>query len=425
MTQTMVPQRLHVERLGRRGEGLARLGASHVSIPYALPGEEVLVDVEGDRGQIVDHVRMRPDRVAPLCPVFGRCGGCAVQALPFADYAAWKRGLVVEALDRAGIEAEVAPLVDAHGAGRRRATLHARFGHPDAPVRVGYMQARAHDLIDIDDCPILTPGLAEGLAAARRVARVLAQSGKPADIVLTETETGLDVDIRGLGAAGEQVSQGLVRAADPLDLARIANHGDVLVTRRTPVLRMGEALVEPPPGAFLQATVQGEMALAALVLAASSGARRVADLFCGIGTFALRLAALASVAAYDSDAGAVAALRRAAGRARLTNVTAETRDLFRRPMMAGELESFDTIVFDPPRAGAAAQAEQIAAGRVPTVLAVSCDPLTFARDAGILVRGGYHLERVTPIDQFRHSAHVELVAVFRKARPARKRRILG
>ncbi len=426
--------RLTIEHLGRRGEGVAHHEGAPVYVPYGLPGETVLVERDGERGTILDLLAPRPDRVAPICPHYGTCGGCAVQTLPAPDYAAWKRDLVRTALakaglDAAGLDGTVAPTRDAHGLGRRRATFHARLEGPRAPPRVGFMQARAHAIVDIDRCPVLAPAMAGALGAARRVAAILSSSAKPLDIVVTASDAGLDLDLRGLGPAGEAQRRALVAAAGALDLARLSNHGEVLIEARSPTLRMGRAALALPPGAFLQATAEGEEALASLVVAALGSAGRVADLFCGVGTFALRLAERAAVTAVDSEARALAALvRAAAGTAGLRQPRTEARDLFKRPLTAAELAGFDAVVFDPPRAGAAAQAAEIARSAVPRVVAVSCDPGTFARDAATLVAGGYRIEGVVPVDQFRYAAHVELVAVFARdaaAQPAKRRRLLS
>lgn len=427
MTATL----LAITRLGQRGEGVGVGPAGVIYVPYAVPGDALLADVDGDSGHIIELTTASPDRVPPICPSFGICGGCAVQEWAPAPYAAWKRGLVFEALAKAGVRAEVAPLVDAHGEGRRRATVHARR-QPSANIlakpgwRVGFMRARAHEVVDLDRCPVLAPGLRGALPAARRLAAIVAELEKPLDLVVTATDAGMDVDLRGLGALPELLLHRLVEAAGALDLARLANHGSTVVERRTPTLRMGKARVVPPSGAFLQATVQGEMALASLVTQGVGSAARVADLFCGLGTFALRLAATASVAAFDLEGPALAALAKAArGTPGLRPIATEGRDLFRRPLLAAELARFDAVVFDPPRAGASEQAEALAASAVPTIVAVSCNPATFARDAAILVGGGYALGSVVPVDQFRYAPHIEIVGVFRRAKARRPRSVFG
>lgn len=368
-----------------------------------------------------------PNRVAALCPHFTQCGGCAVQTLAEPAYRAWKGGLVADALRNAGVDAEVAPLVAAWGAGRRRATFHSRNDQRGEP-HVGFMQARSHRIFELDACPILAPEMAAALLAARRVAEILKSLDKPLDLVVTASLNGLDLDLRGCGQLDFPLEQTLIAAAQNLDLARISNHGLVLTERRAPRISIGRARVAPPPGAFLQATAAGEETLARLVLDAVGGAKKTADLFCGLGAFALRLAEKAEVFCAESDAGALAAcLRGARETPGLRQIKGERRDLFDRPLLAGELASFDAVVFDPPRAGAEAQARELARSAVATLVGVSCNPQTFARDAKILIAGGYALELVTPVDQFLFSPHVELVGVFRKAlqKPARQRRLLG
>jgi len=419
---------LAITRLGARGEGLAETEDGRVFIPYALPGDLIRVDVRGERGHLLELLTPSPDRVAPFCPYYAICGGCAVQALAPKPYAEWKRGLVADALRNAGVQVEVAQLIDAHGEGRRRATFHARSNdNTGRPASVGFMEARAHRIVEIEACPILAPSMAGALPAARAIAAALSPLRKPLDICVTATEAGLDVDLRGPGALSTAERRSLMATAERCDLARLANHGEGLIARRAPRLTIGAASVAPPPGAFLQATEAGERVLAQLVGAGVGEARRVADLFAGTGAFALRLAAKAPVHAVEMDAPALDALVRAARATPvLRPISNEARDLFRRPLAGAELDRFDAVVFDPPRAGAPAQAEALAASNVPCIVAVSCSPASFARDAGLLLAGGYGLDRVTPVDQFRHSPHVELVATFSKAvKKQRNRRLLG
>jgi 23S rRNA (uracil1939-C5)-methyltransferase len=414
---------LTISRLGARGDGVADREDGPVFVPKTLPGEVVRVEHEGGRAHLVAVDTASPERVEPFCPYFSACGGCAAQHMSPAVYGSWKHGIVTAALAQARIDAEVAELVDAHGAGRRRITLHARS--IEGAVQVGYMAPRTHDLVAIDHCPIAEPELQ---AAAPRIAlalaRRLARSGKPLDVQVTATETGFDADVRGHGPANERLRGALIAEADALDLARLSLHGEILVERRAPVIPMGRARVSPPPGGFLQATRAGEEALAALVVEACAGVKRVADLFAGCGPFALRLAEFAQVHAAEMEAASLASLDRAVrgtGGA-LRQVTTEPRDLFRRPLLALELDRFDAVVLDPPRAGAEAQARQIAESKLPLVAYVSCDPGSFARDAGILIGAGFGLERVTPVDQFKYSAHVELVGVFRREKVKKRRR---
>ncbi|MGQ0446533.1 MAG: class I SAM-dependent RNA methyltransferase [Beijerinckiaceae bacterium] len=416
---------LTIDRLGARGEGVAQGPDGSIFVPYALAGETIVANVDGSRGTLAEVLIPSPHRIAPLCRYFARCGGCAVQTLAADSYARWKRDLVESALRRAGLPYEVLDLADAHGEGRRRATFHARYVQGE--TRVGFMQARAHEVVEIDSCPVLAASMDGALPAARAIAGALAASGKPLDILVTATATGLDVDLKGRGALAEAEAKSLVRIALAHDLARLSNHGVIVISRRTPMLAMGKALVAPPPGVFLQATEVGEKALAARVSAHVAGAKYIADLFSGIGTFALRLAEFGKVDAFDLEVDSLQALAKAARAAGLREVAVSPRDLFRRPLGRPELDRYDAAVFDPPRAGAKSQAVALSASSVPLVVAVSCNAQTFARDAAILCAGGYELARVELVDQFRHTPHIEIVACFRRLTksPRKKRRLLG
>ena len=417
-----VLEELDIVALDSHGRGVAASGAI---IPGALPGEKARVRLNVPRAEEVEILAPSAERVAPFCPWFGRCGGCAVQHMSEPAYARWKRGLIVEALNQAGVAAEVEPLVDAHGSGRRRATFHARFPHGGAD-EVGFMRARSHDIVSIDGCPLFAPAMAGAVQAARALARDLRAIMRPLDIGVVATLEGLDVDLRGSGPLAFWETEKLIRTAEALDLARLSNHGLTVIERRPPRVSFGGTMVSLPPGAFLQATEAGEAWLADFAERAFEGARRVADLFSGAGAFALRLARRGEVLAADADEKAMLALKRAASAAEgLKPVVAETRDLFRRPLAAAELAAFDGALFDPPRAGAEAQVKAFAESALSLVVAISCNPATFARDARILIDGGFAIAQVTPLDQFRHSPHVEIAAVFRrnKAR-GRPRRLL-
>ena len=367
-----------------------------------------------DRRHLIRVDVASAERIAPVCPHFGICGGCALQHWSAARYRDWKRALVVEALAQAGLDAPVAGLIDAHGEGRRRAVFHARRGTHDV-LEVGFAALRAHHLVAIDRCPVLAPALAGSIEAAWAIAETLEREKKPLDIQVTATEAGLDVDVRGSGPLTAARGGELARIAERHRLARLTRHGELIAQRAVPAVTIGRARVLLPPGAFLQATAAGEAALAALVVAHCEGAGRIADLFAGVGPFALRLAERSRVTAADNDSEAVAALKRAAAATQgLKPVETQLRDLYRRPFVPVELKGFDVVVFDPPRQGAQSQARELAASEVPRVVAVSCNPATFARDALILVDGGYRLAAVTPVDQFLYSAHVELVARFER-----------
>jgi 23S rRNA (uracil1939-C5)-methyltransferase len=414
-----VAEHLTIDHVGHFGDGVAHAEGQNIYVPYALGGETVEVEaVPGhpDRRRLLKVERASAERIAPFCPHFGVCGGCAIQHWEAEPYRAWKRNLVVETLALARLDCDVHPLIDAHGLGRRRVTLHARMGTHEV-LKVGFAAAGSHDIIPVDRCPILSPGLDGALDAAWALAEPLISTGKPLDIQITATDTGLDVDVRGSGPVPTKTIAALSRVAEAHRLARLTRHGELVLMRTPPTITAGTAQVMLPPGSFLQPTVAGEEALAALVADHCKRAKSIADLFCGVGPFALRLALKSRIAAFDSDAGAVAALQKAAASTSgLKPLKAEARDLFRRPLVPQELRDYDAIVFDPPRQGAQAQATQLAASKVATVVAVSCNVATFARDAKILIDGGYALEGVTPVDKFRHTPHVELVARFMRKR---------
>jgi 23S rRNA (uracil1939-C5)-methyltransferase len=408
-------ERLTITRLGHRGDGVADTAEGPVFVPYTLPGEVVEVEASPghlDRRHLLQVEVPSAERIAPFCPHFGMCGGCQTQHWDFARYREWKHSLVVTALRQAGLDAHVGELIDAHGEGRRRATFHARRSERGV-LELGFAAYRAHHIISIDRCPVLAASLAGALPAAWALAEALGALKKPLDIQVTATDSGLDVDVRGSGPLPPQRLSALARLADTHRLARVTRHGELVVQRTPPTVRVGKARIVLPPGSFLQATAEGEVVLARLAGEHVGNARQVADLFCGLGPFALRLAEHARVLAVDGDAAAIAALRQAvANTSGLKPVETEARDLLRRPLAPAELKRFEAIVFDPPRQGAEAQARQLAVSKVPVVVAVSCSAATFARDARILVDGGYRLTDVTPVDQFRHSAHVEIVARF-------------
>ncbi len=414
-----VAETLRIDHVGQRGDGVALVNGQTRFVPYTLAGETVEaapLSGQADRLQLLRVVNASTERIAPFCNHFGRCGGCAIQHWQPEYYQAWKRQLVVDVLARAGIDCPVDALIDAHGAGRRRLVVHARRD-ADGSVPVGFTAPNSHAVVPIDACPILDPALHGALDAARALAEVLKPVNKPLDIQITAANNGLDVDVRGSGPLPTTAITALSKVAERYKLARLTRHGELVLMRTPPAIEIGAAKVVLPPGSFLQATVAGEEALAALVMQHCGKAKRIVDLFCGVGPFALRLAAKARVEAYDSDAGAIGALQKAAASAHgLKPLKAEVCDLFRRPLLPQQLREFDVAVFDPPRQGAEAQTRQLAASKIPVIVAVSCNPTTFARDARILLDNGYRIDSVTPVDQFRHTPHVELVARFLRPR---------
>src|SRR5262245_14541915 len=303
-------ERVAITRLGRRGDGIAETAAGPLYVPYVLPGETAEVDAwqgHPDRRRLIKVEVASAERIAPICPHFGTCGGCALQHWETQRYRDWKRGLVLEALAWERLEAPVDALIDAHGEGRRRAVFHARRSQRDV-LEVGFAGLRAHRVVAIDRCPILAPSLDRAIAAAWAISEALERTRKPLDIQVTATDAGLDVDVRGSGPLDAPRAAELARVALEHRLARLTRHGELIAQRALPTLMMGRARVALPPGGFLQATAAGEEELARLVLEACSGADRVVDLFAGVGPFALRLAEHARVRAADADADAMAAL---------------------------------------------------------------------------------------------------------------------
>ncbi|WP_108483809.1 class I SAM-dependent RNA methyltransferase [Oceaniglobus ichthyenteri] len=403
-----------IERLGHQGDGIA---PGPIFIPRTLPGEVVTGVASGGRVDDPRIVTPSPDRIAPPCPHYKACGGCALQHARDEFVADWKVGVVRHALTAQGLNTEITGAETSPARSRRRAVLSGRRTKKGALV--GFHGRASGVITEISQCHLLHPDLMAGMAAYQ--ALVIAGASRKGEMALTVTgsQAGLDVMVRGGKPLDGQMRIDLAGLANQHDLARLVWEDEVIVTRCPPVQSFGTALVTPPPGAFLQATVPGEQALTRAVLRAVGKANRVADLFAGCGTFALPLAQRAEVHAVEGVAGMLAALdqgwRHAKG---LKQITHATRDLFRRPLLPDELDKFDAIVIDPPRAGAEAQMVEIARANVPTIAAVSCNPVTFARDARILTDAGYRLDWVHVVDQFRWSPHVELAAQL--TRPAKK-----
>lgn len=425
---------LEITQLGAQGDGVAELEGAPVYVPFALPGERIEADVAGDRGVLVEVLARSPDRVAPRCPAYTLCGGCNLQHLSDAAGLAFKREQIVAALAARGLAPSVEATLAVPLHSRRRAVFAATRGPKG--VIIGFRGRRTHDVVPIDGCVVLAPALLALAPALTKLAAIAAPRKGPLLIHVTQTEGGPDVDLSGaeakaragLGLSGDD-RQRLILAAQSLGLARLSIDRETLIEYRAPVARMGAAFVTPPPAGFLQAVAAAEETLARLafaaigladssVLAGSRAPRSVADLFAGSGAFALRLASLATVHAFESEAPAMAALETAArATPGLRPVICERRDLFRRPLNAAELAAFDAVVLDPPRAGAEAQCEELARAAatpgkkgVRSIAYVSCNPATLARDLRVLADGGWRIVRVTAVDQFQFSPHAECVA---------------
>lgn len=373
--------------------------------------------VAGNRAEVTEILTSSAERDIPPCPHFGACGGCALQHWNHAPYLDWKVEQVRRALGWERIETDILPAFAAPPASRRRVALHARRGSREA-AKLGFKARRSWDVAPIHACPVSDPKLVAAFPALGRLAAALFEHPKSAPTLhVTLTATGLDIDITGVEAASGGLSADarmrMAQAASEADFARVTLGGEIVYGARQPTVRIGKAAVALPPGSFLQAVPAAERAMADFTLAAVEGAARVADLYCGVGSFALRLAEQAGVWAADSSAAAVKAMLAAQSTTPgLKAIEGHARDLARRPMLSTEMAKMDAVVFDPPRAGALEQSQQIAASKVARVVGVSCNPQTFARDARVLVDAGFVLERVLPVDQFLWSPHIELVGVF-------------
>ena len=414
MTQTLT-----IARMGHQGDGIAETPNGFVFVPGALPGEVISAEVRDGRVETFDLIEASPDRRPIHSETYAECGVAPMQHWADEPYLAWKRDIIIQTLAREGIETEVEVTVAVPQASRRRLALHARSG-PGGRVLLGFKARRSWRLVELTDCPVSDPALTAALPALARVAAPFLGHPKSAPTLhVTLTDTGLDVDVTGVekksgGLTADMTARAIAAAAEA-DLARLSLDGDTLVMARQPRITFGRATVPLPPAAFLQAAPAAEAAMVSRAVEAVRGAKKVADLFCGAGTFTFPLAEVASVIAADSSSASIAALKAGVSTAQgLKTIEAQSRDLFRRPLSPYDLKGCEAIVIDPPRAGALEQTQQLPGTKAGLVVGVSCNPQTFARDARILIDGGFRLEKVTPIDQFLWSTHVELVGIFRR-----------
>ncbi len=417
--------RLTITAIGARGDGLAEHAGQTVYVPFTVPGDVIEATpgekrADGLAAELVRVVTPGPGRASAACRHFGTCGGCALQHIDDAHYADWKRGLLAEAVVRAGgNENLVAPLIRIAPGTRRRAAL--AFVRTGKGIMLGFAQRASHHLIDVEECPVLAPALTVLLPPLRTALIQALPGGTKGDAIATQTETGIDLVIEAESLLDLKARESLAAFAETRDLARLSwrtkKGTEPIAHRRPPMVKPGGVPVELPPGGFLQPSVEGEATLARLVTDAvrefTKPRDRIADLFAGSGSFTFPLAETHRVHAVEGDGPALAALMRAAGKASLP-VTTEARDLARKPLRDKELAGYAGVVFDPPRVGASAQAQALAAKGPKLVVAVSCNPATLSRDMKALIEGGYRLVRAVPVDQFLWSARLEAVAVFVK-----------
>jgi len=411
-----------IDYLGARGDAVATDAGDKIYVPYAVPGDRLKVRTLGKQGEglaavISEILTPSPQRIDPICEHFGICGGCALQQLDSEAYAAWKVGLLTEPLRRVGIDTAPEPLVRVPVGSRRRAQF--AYINNRAACILGFNERGLHRLVDVHQCPVLLPEIVAALPPIRVLLSELIPNGS-GEVTITATETGLDVLIEGELKLDLFTRERLAGFADAQDFGRLSwvrpgSEVEPVARRRGPLVRFGKNGVEPPPGGFIQPTSMGEKAIAALILEALPATGKMADLYAGCGSFSVPLAERgAHVHAVEGDALPLHGLLASARQGGLS-ITTETRDLARRPLLAHELKVYKAVIFDPPRAGAADQAEQLALGGPAIVVAVSCNPSTLARDLKVLVDGGYRVKSITPIDQFPFTAHLEAVAVLERA----------
>lgn len=415
-----------VDRLGRQGDGVAETAEAQLYIPLTLPGDRLRARVEkrvggGFRATIVGPVRRQGHPRPADCGHFADCGGCAVQHVPEDLYADWKRGMVEAALRHRGLDGiEVAAVVSVPPGARRRAELKAVRLPGRKGVKFGFMGRNSRRIVDVSHCPVLVPGLTALIGPVRDMLLELLAPRRTAAVHLTWTDSGADMVITLEETPDGEALSLLAGFAEAADIARLTWQGprsepELVALRRPPTVSFGGIAVTPPAGGFLQPTVEGEAILARAAAQAASGAGKVADLFCGCGALSLPLAHEAAVEAFDDDQAAVEAINQAVKLVQgVRPFAARCRDLFRNPVRADELAGFGAVLLDPPRAGAIAQVKELAGSGVPVVVMASCNPGTFARDARVLVDGGYNCRLVTPVDQFIWSPHIELVATFHR-----------
>lgn len=348
----------------------------------------------------------------PRCIHFGACGGCTLQDIPEDTYCARKRDAIIRTLTMHRLaDADVAPVAEVAPATRRRAVF--KIAKRNGATIVGFHALKSHTVVDMRQCLVLTPRLVVLASGLRTLMNTLLANGQNAEAHVTDADNGIDIAFRASLQLKPALTAAIAKSVPDMGVIRVLWNGALAFESAAPTVRFGKAEVKLPPHPFLQPTRDGEAFLLARVFEATSGAKFIVDLFCGCGTFSLPLAERMRVHAVEKDAAMLGALVTAAkATPGLKPVTSVRRDLFKAPLTAAELGKFDAVILDPPRAGAQAQAAQLARSKIARVAYVSCDAGSFARDARILVDGGFRMGMVTPVDQFLWSEHIELVAAF-------------
>ena len=405
---------VNIDFVGHQGDGVAHDNGQAIYIPYTLEGERVSVEGKGPRREVKSILEPSPERIEPICKHFGNCGGCQLQHMNESRYLEWKMGLVTDPLSKAGIEVKPDDILSFKDASRRKCVFNAR--RTPQGMQLGYMEKSSTDVIAINNCPVLVPEINDQLDAIRDLANSTPTTKNPLRISVLVTRNGLDISIEDAKPMSETERQVLIKKAIAHKFSRLTVNQEILIKIAEPTIEIANTLVSPPPSAFVQALKPSEDAMSDIVASHLKSCKQVADLYCGIGTFALRLAENSSVYAVEESAAALDSLdqawRQTGGK--LKQIKTEKRNLERRPVTFGELKKMDGLVFDPPRAGAELQCKQIAKSRVKKVAAVSCNPVTLAIDLEILIAGGFSVKRIVPVDQFKYTPHVEVVVLLER-----------
>ncbi|MBX4336136.1 class I SAM-dependent RNA methyltransferase [Bartonella raoultii] len=402
-----------IDHMSANGNGVIKTLYGLVEVPFTLPGECAEIVVHGKHATLLALKEKSPERIDSLCQHFGECGGCTLQHWHADAYHIWKRQLVVDTLKKYGIDVFVSPLITCKPYSRRRITLTASM--TPYGQRVGFNRHFSHKIVALEECPVSCLEIISKLDDIRELCAFLSSDAKRFHITITYVANGLDVALKGCVVQHELLRQKMVRKALSCGITRLSVEGEVLVEREKPVIYFEDICVEFPSGGFLQATYEAENIMSNIILTHLKKAKNALDLFSGVGTFTLRMAKKMNVHAVENNERALRNLDLAARfTSGLKTVTCEKRDLFRHPLSVKELECFECVVFDPPRAGAENQVRELAKTTIPRIVALSCNPITFARDVSMLIAGGYRIEQVIPIDQFLWSPHVEIVALLSK-----------
>lgn len=405
---------LKVDFVGHKGDGVAHLNNHPIYVPYVLEGETITVQGSGPRRELDAILQASEDRIEPICKYFGTCGGCQLQHMGESAYLEWKMALVTEPLSRVGISLKPDAILSYANASRRKCVFNAQ--RSSEGMLLGFNEKSSSAIVALDACPVLVPSINEQLDKIHDLVNSVPTTKHPLRVSVLVTKNGLDIAIEDAKPLSETERQVLIKKTIAHKFSRLSVNIETLIKTSEPHIEIASTIVSPPPAAFVQALKQAEDDMSDIVSGFLKGCKQVADLYCGIGTFALKLAENSAVYAVEESGDALNSLdeawRDTGGK--LKQIKTEKRNLERRPVTFGELKKMDGLVFDPPRAGAELQCKQIAKSLVKKVAAVSCNPTTLATDLEILIEGGFKVKRIVPIDQFKYTPHVEVVVLLER-----------